>query len=132
MPIERHNPDSVYKPGPYSQAVTVTGGRLLLLAGQAAADAEGGFVGVGDLRAQTTQALENIKAILASFDADFSHVVKLTMYIVNYHPDKLPLIIDVLGTYIDMSSPPANTVLGVQSLARSEFLIEIEAIAALD
>ncbi|NDJ33088.1 MAG: RidA family protein [Chloroflexi bacterium] len=132
MPIERHNPDSVYKPGPYSQAVTVTGGRLLLLAGQVAVDAEGGFVGVGDLRAQTTQALENIKAILASFDADFSHVVKLTMYIVNYHPDKLPLIIDVLGTYIDMSSPPANTVLGVQSLARSEFLIEIEAIAALD
>lgn len=131
MTIEKHNPESVFQPGVYSHAVTVTGGRLLVLAGQVAWDREGNVVG-DDLTTQTEQVFTNINAILAEFNADFSNVVKFTMYVVDYHPEKRSAIAQALQRHVDMSSPPANTLLGVQSLARPELLIEIDVLAAID
>jgi 2-iminobutanoate/2-iminopropanoate deaminase len=60
------NPSSVAPPlrGYYSNCVRVSAGALLFVAGQIATDVEGRIVGVGDLRAQARQVLENIRAIL--------------------------------------------------------------------
>lgn len=132
MKIQKLNPDTVYQPGIYSQLVTVSGGKLLVLAGQVAWDTDGNVVGANDLRAQTEQAFKNIQAILASQNADFSNIIKFTIYVVDLQPDKRLTILDVLKTYVDMDNPPANTLLGVQALAREELLIEIEVLAAVD
>ena len=66
----------------YSQAVRVSGGSLLFVSGQVAADLNGAVVGVGDAAAQTKQALANIQAILASQGAEMTDVVEFTTYVV--------------------------------------------------
>lgn len=131
MSIAKHNPETVHAPGPYSHLVTITGGQLLVLAGQVAWDIDGNVVGEGDLDAQIRQVFENIKAVLAHAGADFSNIVKMTMYVVDYHPEKRPVIVGALQEYFDQSSRPANTLLGVQALALEELLIEIDVLAAV-
>src|SRR5579862_2334076 len=66
------NPPGVAKPirGYYSNSVRVAAGPLLFIAGQVALDAEGRVVGKGDVRAQTVQVLENMRAILGAHGAD--------------------------------------------------------------
>lgn len=66
----RHiNPPEISKPTGYTHVVEVTGGKLVFIAGQVAFDKESHLVGPGDLKAQTTQVFENIKAALASVGA---------------------------------------------------------------
>src|ERR1700730_12476451 len=81
----------------YSHVVTVTGGQTIYLAGQIALDASGNLVGRGDFRAQAQQVFENIKTALAAVGADFSHVVKLNMYVVDR--SQLPLLREVRDRY---------------------------------
>ena len=50
--------------GIYSQAVKAEGNRLLFISGMTARDKEGKVVGRGDIKLQTRQVLENIKAVL--------------------------------------------------------------------
>lgn len=113
----------------YSHVVKVTGGQTIYLAGQVALDASGTLVGRGDFRAQTQQVFENIKAALAAVGADFSHVVKLNIYVVDR--SQLPLLREVRALYVNTQAPPASTLVEVRSLAQEEFLLEIEAIASL-
>ncbi|NDJ52651.1 MAG: RidA family protein [Chloroflexi bacterium] len=132
MEIRRVNPSSIHPPASYSHAVGVTDGTLWYLAGQVALDAEGNLVGEGDLRAQADQAFANIKAILTELAADWSNVVKLTIYVVNYQPAQhRPILVHVLHDVFDRVQPPANTLLGIQSLARPGMMIEVEAVVAI-
>ena len=113
----------------YSQIVTVTGGRLIFLAGQVALDASRNLVGKGDFRAQAQQVFENIKTALTAVGADFSHVVKLNMYVVDR--SQLPALREVRDLYVNTQAPPASTLVEVRSLAQEDFLLEIEAVASL-
>ena len=65
----------------YSNAVRVESGPLLFIAGQIATDAEGKMVGIGDLRAQATQVLENIRIILRGSGADMEDLLNVTVYV---------------------------------------------------
>ena len=130
MPIQHHNPATVFALPIYTQMVTVTDMTMIYLTGQVAWDRTGTVIGEGDLRTQAVQAFENIQALLAAVNADFTHVVKLTTYIKDFQPEHRAIFVDVLGQYIG-DSPPAHTLLGVQLLARPELLIEIEVIAAI-
>jgi enamine deaminase RidA (YjgF/YER057c/UK114 family) len=132
MDIQHINPSGVHKPTGYTHVVKVSGGDLLIISGQVAVDAKGNLVGKDDLGSQTAQVFENIKAILASFNADFKSVVKLNTYIVNYHVDNRPILADVRNRYIDQDHPPASTLIGVQSLAAPHFMIEVEAMAVIN
>jgi enamine deaminase RidA (YjgF/YER057c/UK114 family) len=133
MQIERYNPAGVHTPPVYSHAVTVGDARLAFISGQIALDEDNQVVGEGDLRAQAAQAFANLQAVLGSLGADFSQVLKLTMYIVNYRADEhLSIIREVLARYVADDERPANTLVGVQALARPELLIEVEAVAALE
>jgi enamine deaminase RidA (YjgF/YER057c/UK114 family) len=117
----------------YSQAVRVSGGSLLFVSGQVAADLNGAVVGVGDAAAQTKQALANIQAILASQGAEMTDVVEFTTYVVGresvagYMAGRSEVFPDM---YPD-GDFPANTVLVISGLAREDFLVEISAVAAL-
>lgn len=133
MALTRINPESLYNSlnFGFSHASLQEGGRTLHLAGQVAWDAECNVVGDGDLALQTRQALANLKAVLAAAGASPADVVRLRTYVVDHSPDKLgPVLAEIAAFYGD-AVPAPNTFIGVQALALPDFLIEIEAIAAV-
>jgi 2-iminobutanoate/2-iminopropanoate deaminase len=67
--------------GPYNHAVRT--GDLLFCAGQIPIDPATGNLIAGDIKAQTRQALENVKAILEDQKLTFENVVKSTVYLTN-------------------------------------------------
>ena len=119
-------------PRGYSHVVSTSGGRTIYVAGQISMDKDGKVVGVGDLRAQTTQVFENVKAALAAAGATLSDVVKQNTYIVNLNAEALPVIREVRGQYFPAENPPASTLVGVTALAFADLLIEVEVIAVVD
>ena len=131
MPKKYTNPAGVSKPVGFTHVVEATGAtRLIYVAGQTAADADGNVVGVGDFKAQVQQVYENVKTCLESHGASFADVVKTTTFIVNYDAAvHRPVLTEIRTQYMPAENPPASTLLGVQGLARPEFLVEVEAIA---
>ena len=132
MAKERINPVTLNRAAAYTQVVTAQGGKLVFLAGQTPIDAQGQIVGVGDLRAQVTQVYENIGKALSAAGGSFADVVKLTAYVVNYKPDDRTVIGEVRRQYVSETDLPAHTLLGVQALAREEFLIEVDTVAVVE
>lgn len=119
--------------GAYSQAMHVKAGKLVFVAGQVALDANGNLVGKGDVMAQTRQVFDNIGHVLANAGASFSNVVQFTTYLVGREaiPPFMQARTQIFpGLFPDGDYPP-NTLLLVDGLVREEFLVEIQAIAAL-
>ena len=126
------NPPEISKPMGYTHVVRARGSQMIYLSGQIAFDQSGNMVGRGDLRAQTVQVFENLKAGLAAADATFADVVKMTMFIVDYTPEMRATIREVRSLYLSAEQPPASTLIGVQALAVDGLLIEIELVAIKD
>ena len=103
----------------------------MFVAGQVADDAQGNLVGPGDLAAQARQAFANVGRCLAAAGAGPAQVARITIYVVRYRPEYIPEIsearIAVFGDH-----KPADTLLGVETLAEPGYLIEVEAIAVVD
>ncbi|MEO8539718.1 MAG: RidA family protein [bacterium] len=118
-------------PRGYSHVVTASG-TMVFVAGQISVDKSGAVVGAGDLRAQTVQVLENVKAALAAAGATISDVVKQNTYVVNLNADALPIIREVRGQYFPAENPPASTLVGVTALAMEGLLIEVEVVAVIN
>ena len=73
------NPPEIWPPfGAFSMAVIQGAGQVVYLKGQLALDKNGQVVGVGDMAAQTRQALENIKSVLAYLGGVMGDIVSLT------------------------------------------------------
>ncbi len=126
--IRHIQPDGLSKPTGYTHVVAAKGKETIYIAGQVAQNANGEIVGKGDLKAQTTQVYENLKAALAAAGCTFADVVKITVFVANYKPSEVGVIREVRSKYIT-GNPPASTLVGVQSLANADYMIEIEAIA---
>ena len=96
-----------------------------------AEDAEGKLVAPGDLAAQARQAFANVGLALAAAGARPEQVARITIYVVDHRPEYLPDIsaarIAVFGDH-----RPADTLLGVETLAEPGYLIEVDAIAVVD
>jgi enamine deaminase RidA (YjgF/YER057c/UK114 family) len=99
------------------------------VAGQTATDEQGQVVGKGDITAQATQVFENLKKALASANADFSHVVKTTIFLTD--PRFREPLSEVRQRYLG-NNLPTSTLVTVAALATPDLLIEIEAIAVVD
>ena len=125
------NPAGLSKPNGYTQVVVAPPGKLLYVAGQVAVNASGEVVGKGDLRAQVTQVMENLETALAAAGATLKDVVKANYYVVNLKPDQVTIIREVRSKYLSAENPPASTLVGVTALAREEYMIEIEVVAAV-
>jgi enamine deaminase RidA (YjgF/YER057c/UK114 family) len=129
--LELIDPEDLPTPESYTHVVSATGSRLVFVAGQVAEDADGNLVGAGDLAAQARQAFANVGRCLAAAGAVPEQVARITIYVVGHRPQYLSDIsaarIAVFGDH-----RPADTVLGVQTLAEPGRLIEVEAIAVLD
>ena len=128
MTLELINPAELPTPTSYTQVVAATGSRLVFVAGQVAEDADGKLVGPGDLAAQARQAFANVGRALAAAGARPEQVARITIYVVGHRPEYLPHIsearVAVFGDH-----KPADTLLGVETLAEPGYLIEVEAIA---
>ena len=132
MAAEFINPPGLCPTFGWTHVVATSGGKTIHISGQVSIDAKGQLVGRGDLKRQTEQAFENIKLALAAAGATFDHVVKSTLFVVNFKPEMLPVIREVRGRYFSREHPPASTLVGVTALAGPEWLIEIEATAVIE
>jgi len=113
----------------YSQAWEVTGAKLIFVAGQVSVDMQGNSVGAGDIALQTRTVLENVKRVLEGAGAGLHDVIKLNTYVTNIAEFRAKTR-DVRREYFPRDFP-THTLVEVKSLARPEFMVEIEAIAAV-
>ena len=133
MSKEIFSPATLPPPTGYSHIAKVNKGTLVYVAGQVSADASGKLVGEGDLGAQAEQVFKNLKLALEAAGATMADVVKMNTYLVaEVSQDDLPKMRAVRERYMSKDKPPASTLVVVSRLARPGWLVEIEAIAALD
>jgi len=116
--------------GTYSQAVRVETGDAvwIYISGQIAIDVAGNLVGPGDMRAQTRQVFESLKAILEANGATFADVVKVGTYLTTL--DDLARMREVRAEYLTAESP-ASTAVQVVALVVPEAMIEIDLVAVV-
>ena len=127
--VKRTNPPTLSKPTGYMHVVEVTGpGKTIYIAGQIALDKDGNVVGAGNMKAQAEQVFKNLQAALDAAGAKFSDVVKMNTYITDM--EQAPAVREVRARYFG-DTVPASTLVQVVRLARPEFLLEIEVIAAV-
>jgi enamine deaminase RidA (YjgF/YER057c/UK114 family) len=135
VPITLTNPDGLPRVDAYRQVAVATGTRLVFVAGQVAWDADGVTVGAGDLATQVERCYLNVATALAGGGAGFDDVVRLTVYVVGWTPDKMAPFLDGVARAADRLGttpvPPA-TLIGVAALAIPEHLVEVEATAVID
>ena len=121
------NPKSTAAPqGVYSHGVIVPpGSRLLYIAGQIGARPDGS---IGPTIQEQAEAVwQNIAAVLAEAGMAISDIVKLNTYLTRQ--ENYALFAPVRAKYLG-AHRPASTLVVVQALARPEFLVEVEAVAA--
>jgi reactive intermediate/imine deaminase len=109
---------------PLAQARQI--GNTIYVSGQVAYSTAGQLVGEGDMRAQTRQVFDNIKAVLAAAGAGIEDIIKINTYITDQSKfmDMLEVRKEIFG-----ASLPASTAVVVAGLAFPGLLIEVEAIA---
>ena len=134
MTKESLNPNSLFNSLQYgfSQIVVAEGQRTVYFSGQVAWDENENIVGENDLRAQVWQSLKNVETAVTTAGATLNDIVALRIYIVHDWMDRTAPVSEGLKAFFPGEHPPATTWIGVQSLARPEFLIEIEGTAVLD
>jgi len=137
--LERISPKTVASPiGTYDHVVKIPCKNLVFVAGQIPINKQGEMVGQDpsrqlNLETQLRQTYANIKACLNAAGADFKDVVRMNTYVVasamnEYRNLNIRKIKEEAmgGTY------GAGTVVFVHGLMRTEALVEIEVIAALE
>ncbi len=120
--VEQHGLD-------FNQGVIVNGGRLIYLAGQVANHPDGSVAGVNDLGRQAQKVYENIGHVLQAAGATPASAVKETTWVVDLEAWRQHGTPVRRGFY--NSNFPASTLVEIPALARPEFLVEIEVIAAV-
>jgi len=109
---------------PLSQGVQ--SGNMIYVSGQVAVNPDGQIVGKGDMRAQTRQTLENIKAVLAVAGVTMDDVVKINSFVTDI--SKASEMMEVRREYFG-HQPPASTTVEVKALIYPDLMIEIEVVA---
>ena len=133
MSKEFFSPATLPPPVGYSHIAKVNKGTLIYLAGQVSSDAAGKLVGEGNFEAQVEQVFVNLKLGLEAAGAVMADIVKMNVYLVaEVDPSEVPKFRAVRDRYVNVAKPPASTLVVVTRLARPGWLVEIEAIAALD
>lgn len=128
------NPPTMPRPvvDVYAQISVAPPGRVAFIAGQAAVDLDGRFVGIGDHHAQAVQCFRNRKAAIEALEAAPSQLVRLTINVVDHRDELLePIITAGREVFGDQWPVCVSIFLGVQALGHSDWLIEIDGVVAL-
>lgn len=123
------NPPHIAPPAAtYSHGVEISpNARWLYVAGQVGTKSDGTID--AEIEGQAEQAWRNIVAILEGAGMGVDHLVKVTSFLTS--PQDIPAYAKVRDRYLG-NMRPAATLLVVQALARSSYLVEVEATAARD
>ena len=100
--------------GPYNQATLIKD--TLYISGQIPIDPATGELVEGDIKKETKQSMENLKAILEEAGMTFEHVVKSTIFIKDMH--QFAQINEVYGIYFDAETAPARETVEVANLPK--------------
>ncbi|QCE43094.1 RidA family protein [Psychroserpens sp. NJDZ02] len=100
--------------GPYNQAVL--SGNTLYTSGQIALHPETGELVMDDIKTETKQVMENMKAVLEAADMTFEHVIKTSIFISDMH--NFAQINEVYGTYFNDDTAPARETVEVANLPK--------------
>lgn len=109
--------------GPYSQAVKA--GNFIFVSGQLPINSKTGEM-PEDIKAQTQQSLENVKAILAEAGATMDNIVKTTVYLADM--SLFAPMNEVYGEFFKGGIYPARAAFAVKELPKKA-LVEIEVVA---
>ena len=110
--------------GPYSQAVLV--GNTLYTSGQIGLDPASMELVMETIEVETTQVMNNMKAVLEAADMDFSNVVKSTIFISDMND--FARINSIYASYFEEESAPARETVQVAKLPKN-VNVEISMIA---
>jgi enamine deaminase RidA (YjgF/YER057c/UK114 family) len=123
--IERINPPELGRPSGFSHAVSVTGRRIVFLAGQTAPD-ESGVV------AQFERSLGNVLIALRAAGGQPADLVTMTIYVVNIDDYRAHgREIGAVWRRLAGTEYPAMAAVGISRLWDETALVEIQAVAAL-
>jgi len=109
----------------YAETVVIEEGlkKTIIISGQ---------IGTGDdLETQMLATLTNLNKQLQKHGADYSNLIKINSFIVNHKPEDLVTFRNVREEVFENDVTPASTLVGVQALAKPEWLIEIDAEAVI-
>jgi enamine deaminase RidA (YjgF/YER057c/UK114 family) len=127
------NPPSLAPARGFSHGISVTGGRLVFLAGQTALDGAGRIVAPGDVVAQYEQVLRNLQTVVTAAGGTMQDIVKTTIFIRNlddYRAHLKPLgqvHRAFFGNYY-----PATALFEISRFFDDEALVEIEGLAVIE
>ncbi|HAZ43465.1 MAG TPA: reactive intermediate/imine deaminase [Cyanobacteria bacterium UBA11369] len=114
--------------GPYNQAIAASG-QMIFVAGQIPLDPKTGeIIGTGDITKQTEQVMANLEAILTAADANWSNVVKTSVFLADMND--FAAMNAVYARYFDQATAPARACVQVSRLPK-DVLVEIECIAVI-
>ena len=130
--IVRINPPELGTPPGYSQVVEVSATRIIFIAGQTALDQDGNLIGKNDFAVQAEQVFRNLSFALQASGCTAANLVKLTVFLTDM--DNLGSYREARNRFFASVTPPAApavTLVEVSKLYGPDFMIEIEAIAAV-
>jgi len=110
--------------GPYNQAVLI--GNTLYTSGQIALNPETMTLVLDNIKKETKQVMENMKAVLAEAKMTFEHVVKTSIFISDMN--NFAQINEIYGSYFNDASAPARETVQVARLPK-DVNVEISMIA---
>lgn len=100
--------------GPYNQSVLSNG--TLYISGQIPLDPVTGALISGDIKKETRQCMENLKAILTEAEMTFEHVVKSSIFLSDMN--QFAEVNKVYGSYFDAETAPARETVEVANLPK--------------
>ncbi len=131
MAIEHLNPQGMYQSPIFSQGIVLpANARILLIGGQNGVNAKGEVVAKGDVVKQTEQALSNLQQVLKAAGAGLEDLVKVTI-VMQQDIDLNAAFGAWMAVWGKRTNPPTVSAFRVPNLSNPDFLIEIEAMAAL-
>ena len=98
--------------GPYNQAVIA--GNYMFISGQIALNPKNGELITGEIKKETTQVMENLKAILSEASLTFENVVKTTIFLSDMND--FSSVNEIYGSYLNNSTAPARETVQVSKL----------------
>ena len=98
--------------GPYNQAVMA--GNMFFTSGQIAINSKSGELVINNVKNETKQVMENLKAVLNTANLDFTNVVKTSIFITSMND--FNDINDVYGSYFEKGQEPARETVEVAKL----------------
>ena len=100
--------------GPYIQAVL--SGNTLYISGQIPMDSTTGELITGDVKKETTQCMQNLKAILKEAGMSFENVVKSSIFLKDMH--QFSMVNEAYGSFFDTERAPARETVEVANLPK--------------